>query len=117
MTDNEIIKALVRCTSIHTSTTCFDCPYSAIQSPLVHFGEAFCKDALLRNSLNLITRQKGELDDLKRDVIPKLQHSLERANKYGIDTDKENQQLRAKIERLKEKELWDMPPMGGFHDD
>lgn len=42
-----------------------------------------------------------ELDDLKRDTIPKLKHSLERANKYGIETDKENEKLKTELKSLK----------------
>ena len=52
---------------------------------------------------NEINRQQAEIDDLKRDAIPKLQYSLTRANKYGVDADKENEQLKAEIERLQKK--------------
>ena len=54
------------------------------------------------NSVNaLINLKNAEIDDLKRDTIPKLQEGLKRANKYGVETDKENEQLKAEIERLK----------------
>lgn len=49
-----------------------------------------------------INRQKAEIDDLKRDTIPKLQSSLERANRYGLQVDEENKMLKAEIARLQE---------------
>ncbi len=53
------------------------------------------------NALDLINRQQSVIDDLKRDTVPKLQDSLNRANKYGRATDRENARLKAEIERLK----------------
>lgn len=41
-----------------------------------------------------------ELDDLKRDTIPKLEKALERANYYGLKADEEVEYLKAEIERL-----------------
>ena len=38
-----------------------------------------------------------ELDDAKRDYIPKLEFGLQRANKMGRDAGKENQQLKQQL--------------------
>ena len=50
--------------------------------------EAFCeylkKCADMEDTIN---RQKAEIDDLKRDTVPKLQYGLQRANKYGKEFD------------------------------
>ena len=69
--------------------------------------------------LDLINRQQAEIDDLKRDTIPRLQNALKRANEIGMNLEKENQELKTEIEKLKKEvdaTLWDLPPMGGFHD-
>ena len=68
MTDNDLFNALVRCTGIHTSTTCLDCPYSARQGATVHYGDVYCKDALLQGTLSLISRQKAEIERLSKCV-------------------------------------------------
>ena len=48
----------------------------------------------------LYFEQQAEIDDLKRDTVPKLQDSLNRANKSGIKLERENARLKAEIERL-----------------
>ena len=48
----------------------------------------------------LYFEQQAEIDDLKRDTVPKLQDSLNRANKYGRATDRENARLKAEIEKM-----------------
>lgn len=95
MQDNEIIKALEE----HYRQV--DAGYS---THLEYGGKGDEHEEkyiyMLRDTLDLINRLKSENYDLKRDTIPKLQNSLERANKYGIETDKENERLKAEIERL-----------------
>lgn len=61
----------------------------------------------ISKALDLINRQQQEnrqlqlkLDDCERDIIPKLKYSLERANKYGAETDAENIRLLKENERL-----------------
>lgn len=63
----------------------------------------FCtlKDAVAKELRAVNERLKAEIDDLKRDTVPKLQDSLERANKYGRATDEENARLKAEIEKFK----------------
>ena len=41
-----------------------------------------------------------ELDDAKRDYIPKLEFGLQRANKMGRDAEKENEQLKQQLNDL-----------------
>lgn len=48
---------------------------------------------------DLINRQKAELDDLKRDDLPRCKDALRRANEIGIDLEKENKELKAEIEK------------------
>lgn len=97
MTDHkftdEIIKALVRCTSIHTSTTCLECPYSYRERAVIHFGEDFCKDALLKQSLALINRQNAKIES--------LQGALERANYYGLKADEEVEHLKVELDAMR----------------
>lgn len=89
MIDAEIIKALECCSRNRCTTD--GCPLA---------GNRICMTLLTTYALDLINRLKSENDDLKRDAIPKLQSSLDRANKYGIETEKENERLKAEIERL-----------------
>ena len=49
---------------------------------------------------DLINHQKAEIEELK-DIISRLQDAFKRANKYGVEADKEIQQLKAEIERRK----------------
>ena len=46
---------------------------------------------------------RAELDDLKRDTIPKLQSSLERANRYGLQLEEENKMFKAEFTRFAEE--------------
>ena len=49
---------------------------------------------LLNQQSNRIKELEEELDDAKRDYIPKLEFGLQRANKMCRDAEKENQQLK-----------------------
>lgn len=88
--DEDIKKALECCISL----SCEGCPLK---------DERGCLTISDEKALELINRQQAELDDLKRDAIPKLQYSLNRANKYGRATDRENARLKAEIEKLQKK--------------
>lgn len=60
MSDNDIIKALEHCTSSTTSETCNGCPL---------FGTTICtemENGLAIYALDLIIRQKAEIERLKR---------------------------------------------------
>ena len=87
MTDNEIKKALECC----IDCDCTDCPCNTIEG---------CKDIDYEATLDLINRQKAELDDLKRDDLPRCKDALRRANEIGIDLEKENKELKAEVEKL-----------------
>jgi hypothetical protein len=102
MTDNEIIKALENCYLKVNIYYCHnECPYN----------KGICDDKqIAKDTLDLINRQKveiseleAELDDLKRDDLPRCKDALRRANEIGMAVDKENQELKAEIERLKEE--------------
>ena len=75
MTDNEIIKELEGCSC----------------DTLELINRLMTENNLLR----------VQLDDYERDIVPKLKYSLERANKYGVETDAENLRLLKENERLK----------------
>lgn len=59
MTDNEIIKALECC--LNVDSKCADCHFS--------FERHFCKNALLKQTLDLINRQQQEIERLEIQVI------------------------------------------------
>ena len=78
MTDNEIIKALECCkNSLSEKDACGDCP-------LYEEEEVTCITILSKNALDLINRQKAEIDILirkkesLRDEIAEQQAEIER---------------------------------------
>ena len=52
----KIIKALINCTSLHTSTTCLNCPYAVKPGEVVHYGDVSCTVALLRDCLRVMSQ-------------------------------------------------------------
>lgn len=76
MTDNEIIKAL-ECCSLINSEACNDCPLFINRKK-----ECLCVDKLMRGALDLINRQKVEIERLqsmnqaKIDMIHDLRERL-----------------------------------------
>lgn len=62
MTDNEITKALERCNCKMRGVYCIKqrCPY---------FNVLLCRDHLMEDALDLINRQKAEIEDLKKVVV------------------------------------------------
>lgn len=64
MTDNDIIKALVCCIGDTEGRNCFDCPLYEIVD---------CQNQMYFDALDLITRQKAEIEEKSnklRDVLP-----------------------------------------------
>ncbi len=87
MTDNEIIEALGQC---ETQKTCCDCPY---------FEKIGCKKHLYQEALDLINRQKAEIERLNAEA------KLLTTDKGNLITDKydlttELTSAKAEIERL-----------------
>ena len=58
---------------------------------------------LLNQQSKRIKELEEELDDAKRDYIPKLEFGLQRANKMGRDAEKEIQQLKQQLHDLPKK--------------
>lgn len=56
-----------------------------------------CAVDLLNQQDKQIKELEEELDDAKRDYIPKLEFGLQRANKMGRDAEKENQKLKQQL--------------------
>ena len=90
MTDNEIIKALECCKC--ADADCWACEFLD--------SCKFTVQEIMQNSIDLVNRQKAELDDLKRDDLPRCKDALRRANEIGIDLEKENKELKAEVEKL-----------------
>lgn len=71
MKDNEIIKANELCNSF--SNDCKECPYYGY-----HDRRCRCTDYLTKDTVNLISRQKAEIEKIKKDL------------KHYLDTNEEN---------------------------
>ena len=66
-------------------------------------NDTYKLEKLLNQQSKRIKELEEELDDAKRDYIPKLEFGLQRANKMGRDAEKENQQLKQQLAEIVEK--------------
>jgi chromosome segregation ATPase len=87
MTDNEIIKAL-ECCAGNTEEKCRECPF--------HKLKISCIDGLERNALDLINRQKAEIEELRKAKVVyetvdyssgDLEDALEEIDRLKIEND------------------------------
>ena len=83
MTDNEIIKALECC----SDSNCHECPIEG------------CTDDIFRNALDLINRQKAEIERLKVDLV---KCSIRLDNLYKTADEIKSEAIKEFAERLKE---------------
>lgn len=89
MTDEQIIKALECCHS-ELGNMCSICP-------LFDLDNDYCEDELHKNTLNLIDRQKAEIEELK-DIIAKVP-----TNAYDLQVEaSEKLENQIKSEAIKE---------------
>lgn len=79
MTDNEIIKALECCST--DGRTCEECPYNEQTT-----DENFCDEKLQADALDLINRQKAEIERLN-EKIKSIYKEMERIAKMTVETD------------------------------
>ncbi len=67
MTDTEIIKALECCSNSNSDEDyCKDCPYNSIK---------YCASAISKDALNLINRQKAEIEEIVHKLECLLCHA------------------------------------------
>ena len=92
MTDNEIIKALDW--HLNGENHCDECPLVTIKN-----STTYCVDKLLKSALDLINRQKAEIEkkDKLLEIADKMQKGL---NKEIAKLRKRNDELNATIKRL-----------------
>ena len=69
MTDNDIIEALECCGDEEELHWCTQCPYYDKEND-------FCQEDLHRDALDLINRQKAEIERVRTDFGNMAQHSL-----------------------------------------
>ena len=92
MTENEIKKALMCCSNVELIEDCEGCPC---------FRNG-CLDKLHGDTVELINRQKAEIDELTNDIIPTLRDGLKQAIEDMKTLEAENTNLKAEVKRLKE---------------
>ena len=75
----------------------------------------YCKPLIddLKIKDKRIKELEEELDDAKRDYIPKLEFGLQRANKMGRDAEKEIQQLKQQLHDLPKKIVEEIRDVAG----
>ena len=66
-------------------------------------NDTYKLEELLNQQSKRIKELEEELDDAKRDYIPKLEFGLQRANKMGRDAEKEIHQLKQQLHDLPSK--------------
>ena len=60
MTDNEVIKALECCSRWELTKDCSECAYES--------SDGICRENLFSDTLDLINRQKAEIERLNKEV-------------------------------------------------
>jgi hypothetical protein len=96
MTDNEIIKALECCNHNHVwQKECFDCEYATF--------EGQCGNELIKDSLDLINRQKAEIERLKFENLALSQNRITMPERLEIVNNARDKAIREFAEKLKTK--------------
>ena len=94
LTDELVIKALECCKSFDDLRACYKCP--ALENGDCSNGKVYISNFILDKALDLINRQKAEIEELKEVTTNTINTSIE----FGLD--KENQINTAKAEAIKE---------------
>lgn len=96
MTDNEIIKALECCNHNHVwQKECFDCEYATF--------EGQCGNELIKDSLDLINRQKAEIEKLKLENRVLSQNRITMPERLEIVNNARDKAIREFAKKLKKK--------------
>lgn len=90
MTDNEIIRALECCVKTEFISDCAKCEMFAFD----------CKDILIENALDLINRQKAEIERLQKDL---MKCKLEKEMLYQVSDEIKFVAIKEFAERLRKK--------------
>jgi hypothetical protein len=77
MTDNEIIKALECCRMPVGSGSCNDCPFDSQREKRLTTSDKSCTTLMFDYALDLINRQKAEIEGLKRDKTEEFKKLVE----------------------------------------
>ena len=95
MTDEQIIKAL-ECCATDDGNDCFQCPYCNL---FFEPGNGGCVNRCRKDALDLINRQKAEIEELYSDKIIAETHE-KAAKDLFVDCARQREEAKTKIERL-----------------
>ena len=95
MTDEQIIKAL-ECCATDDGDDCFQCPYGNI---VYKPGNGGCVNRCRKDALNLINRQKAEIEYLKSIKLP---YGIQIEVSAKIENQLKSEAIKEFAERLKE---------------
>ena len=98
MTDNEIIKAL-ECDLTLSVKVCPECPYFRKRN-----GNTHCASILLQDAIDLINRQKAEIERLQSPCEMQIEISKKIENSIKAEA------IREVVKKVKSS-LWDLPTM------
>ena len=100
MTDEQIIKAL-ECCATDKMDDCFQCPYDNI---VYKPGNGGCVNRCRKDALDLLNRQKAEIERLKRDIaIHEHVHEESNAAYLVLVKQAKSEVIKRFAERLKER--------------
>ena len=93
MTDEQIIKALECCIAHENceEVSCEFCPYERVLN---------CTGVMMQNAIDLINRQKAEIEELRSDKIIAERREKD-ARELFVDCTRQLEEAKAEIERLK----------------
>ena len=100
MTDAEIVKALECCKSFDDLRACYKCP--ALENGDCSDGKVYISNFILDNTLDLINRQKAEIEKLERAVSHLEDYANSVADKVKAEAIKEfAEKLKCRSHRFK----------------
>ena len=103
MTDEQIIKAL-ECCATDDMDDCFQCPYdNMVYNP----GYDQCADMCRKDALDLINRQKAEIEELKDilEKVPTNAYDLQVEASEKLENQIKSEAIKEFAERLKRKRI------------
>lgn len=96
MTDEQIVKAFERCKTYDDLRACYKCP--ALENGDCSNGKTYISDFIAEKVLDLINRQKAEIEKLKKESDEWARRFINRCRDYEFEI-QQNEKLKAENEK------------------